>query len=154
MKIRLTKQEDIPALTMVLDGTALFPSAMLPDMIAPFLFDEDPVDVWLTCEVKGTPVGFCYTTPEPLTDGTWNMRAIAVLPERQTHGVGAAIVKALEDKLRDEGHRVLIVDTSSSEAYTMARNFYLKIGYTQEARIRDFWGPGDDKIVFWKSLLA
>jgi N-acetylglutamate synthase-like GNAT family acetyltransferase len=112
MKIRLTKQEDIPALNMVLDGTGLFPSSMLPDMIAPFLFDEEPADVWLTCEVNGTPVGFCYTIPEPLTDGTWNMRAIAVLPELQKHGVGAAIVKALEDRLRDEGHRVLIVDTS------------------------------------------
>lgn len=154
MKVRLTKQEDIPALDLVLDGTGLFPSDMLPDMIAPYFSIEETPDVWLTCELEGTPIGFCYAIPEPHTDGTWNMLAIAVLPERQGNGAGAAIVKALEDKLQEEGRRVLIVDTSGTDAYTKARNFYLKIGYTQEARLRDFWAEGDDKVVFWKSLKA
>lgn len=26
------------------------------------------------------------------------------------------------------------------------------IFFNRNARIRDFWAPGDDKIVFWKSL--
>ncbi|MEO1249198.1 MAG: GNAT family N-acetyltransferase, partial [Pseudomonadota bacterium] len=30
--------------------------------------------------------------------------------------------------------------------------FYRRCGYVEEARIRDFWSAGDDKIVFWKAL--
>jgi ribosomal protein S18 acetylase RimI-like enzyme len=33
-----------------------------------------------------------------------------------------------------------------------AGNFYKKIGYTQEAVIRDFWKDGEDKIVFRKKF--
>jgi N-acetylglutamate synthase-like GNAT family acetyltransferase len=154
MKVRLTKQEDIPALNAVLDGTGLFPSDMLPDMIQGFFSTEETPDIWLTCEKAGAAIGFCYAMPETLTEGTWNMLAIAVLPEVQSGGAGTALVKALEERLRDEGQRVIIADTSGTEAYTKTRNFYLKTGYIQEARLRDFWGDGDDKIVFWKSLKA
>jgi len=39
-KIELTTLNDLPGLQAVLDGTALFPSEMLPEMIAPFLSGE------------------------------------------------------------------------------------------------------------------
>lgn len=37
MKIEPTRSEDIPALKLVADETGLFPSDMLPDMLAGFL---------------------------------------------------------------------------------------------------------------------
>ncbi|QBF31847.1 GNAT family N-acetyltransferase [Thalassococcus sp. S3] len=152
MKIRQTKSEDLPALKLVLDGTQLFPSEMLPDMIHGFLSDKDSKDIWLTCEKDGTPIGFTYTVPEQLTVGTWNMLSIAVLPSEQGSGVGGEIVKALEDQLRQLGHRILIVDTSGTDDFALTREFYRKNGYQQEACIRDFWDAGDDKIVFRKAL--
>lgn len=152
MKIRLTKFEDIPALKLVLDGTELFPSEMLPDMMSGFLSTEKSEDVWLTCEADGKAIGFCYAAPEALTEGTWNMLAIAVLPEKQGSGAGGAIVKELEANLRKSGHRVLIADTSGADEFTKTREFYRKNNYTQEARIRDFWAEGDDKVIFRKSL--
>lgn len=137
---------------MVLEGTQLFPSKMLPGMVEGFLSDDDSQDIWLTCEMVGTAIGFCYATPEALTVGTWNMRAIAVLPENQGNGIGAAIVNQLETNLRESDCRLLIVDTSGADEFAQTREFYRKNGYTEEACIRDFWTEGDDKIVFWKSL--
>ena len=52
----------------------------------------------------------------------------------------------------DEVARTLIVETSSLDDYDQARTFYNRRGFVEEARIRDFYGPGDDKVVFWKSL--
>jgi len=104
MKTRLTTAADIKPLQSVLDQTELFPSEMLPDMIADFLSSDDSSDIWLTCELDGIPIGFCYATPEALTEGTWNMLAIAVLPSSQTHGAGSALTNHLEELLRR--HRV------------------------------------------------
>lgn len=152
MHVRPTKSEDIPALQIVLDQTGLFPSELLPDMMSDFLSHEDSPSIWLTCETDGLAVGFCYATPEELTDGTWNMLAIAVHPSNQGGGYGGAIVQHLEAVLREHGHRVLIADTSGKDGFAQTREFYRKNGYVEEARIRDFWAAGDDKVIFWKLL--
>jgi len=152
MTIRPTKGEDIPALKIVLDETGLFPSEMLPEMMSGFLSNEESQDVWLTCEVEGEAIGFCYAAPEQLTDGTWNMLAIAVHPSKQGGGHGGAIVRRLEALLHDDGHRVLIADTSGKDEFAPTREFYRKSGYSEEARIRQFWAEGDDKVVFWKLI--
>ena len=152
MKIRLSRFEDIPALKLILDQTDLFPSDMLAEMIGGFLSEDKSDDIWLTCEMDNEAVGFCYAIPEQLTDGTWNLLAIAVNPSKQSGGVGRALVRQLEDTLRDRGNRLLIVDTSGADEFSGTRLFYEKNDYTEEARIRDFWMAGDDKVIFRKTL--
>lgn len=152
MKIRPTQHDDIAALQQVLDATALFPSELLPDMVGGFLADRESPDIWLTCEADGRPVGFCYAVPEQLADGAWNMLAIAVSPSVQGAGYGGAIVAHLEAALNARGERIVIADTSGTDDFAQTRAFYRKNGYSEEARIRDFWADGDDKVVFWKSL--
>lgn len=152
MNVRPTRRADIAALQEVLDQTSLFPPEMLPDMLSVFLSTTPGKELWLTCETQGHAVGFCFAAPEDLADGAWNMRAIAVLPVAQGGGSGGALVERLEAELKALGQRILIADTSGAETFAATRAFYRKYGYTEEARIRDFWAPGDDKIVFWKSL--
>jgi ribosomal protein S18 acetylase RimI-like enzyme len=152
MTIRPTQAEDVPALIIVVDETGLFPSDMLQDMLAGFLSKTQSNEILLTSEMKGQAVGFCYAVPEKLTDGTWNMLAIAVLPTQQGGGLGSAIAKELEHSLRTLGQRILIADTSGTEQFALTREFYRKCGYVEEARIRDFWAAGDDKVTFRKGL--
>jgi len=152
MTIRKTQADDIPALQAVLDATELFPSEMLPEMIAPFLQGLGTPEVWLTSHGQEGAQGFCYAVPEQLAEGTWNMLAIAVAPDQQGQGHGKALVAALEALLRKQGARILIADTSGIKAFANTRAFYEHADYTAEARIRDFWGPGDDKVIYWKAL--
>lgn len=149
--IKPTTQDDIAGLKVVVDKTGLFPSDMLADMLAPTLAGETQA-FWLTCHVDGKAAGFCYTVPEEMTVGTWNMLALAILPELQGNGLGKALVRAAEDHLRSNNQRILIVDTSGTDEFSGARDFYAQIGFTEEARIRDFWAPGDDKVTFRKAL--
>ena len=153
MTVRPTQASDIPELQGVLDSTQLFPSEMLLDMLAPAVEIGDSDHLWLTVlDASGVPVGFCYAVPEQMADGTWNMLAIAVDVSAQRAGHGGKLVAALEDTLRQRDARILIADTSGVEAFAPTRAFYVANGYAQEARIREFWGPGDDKVVFWKAL--
>lgn len=151
-KIEPTKRKNMAALQAVIEGTELFPSDMLPQMLDGFLLGADNPDIWLTCHLDGRVVGFCHAIPETLADGVWNMLAIAVLPKAQGHGCGQALMQYLEANFRAYKQRVLIADTSGTEAFAQTRAFYRKNGYTEEACIRDFWAVGDDKIVFWKKL--
>jgi ribosomal protein S18 acetylase RimI-like enzyme len=149
MNIRPTTSGDVENLQRVLDATALFPSEMLPDMLANA---SESDSIWLTCEQDGRAVGFCFAVAETLAEGTWNMLAIAIQPEVQGQALGSALVAQLELRLKDRGQRILIADTSGTDAFARTRAFYRLNGYTEEARIRDFWADGDDKVTFRKSL--
>ncbi|MBC7806671.1 MAG: GNAT family N-acetyltransferase [Akkermansiaceae bacterium] len=103
-------------------------------------------------EEEGVPVAVAYYTPAVAADRTWDLTMIAVRPERQRQGYGATLLGYMETALRGSGQRLLLVDTSGLPEYESARAFYAKQGFEREARIRDFYADGDDKIVFRKSL--
>lgn len=105
-----------------------------------------------TWHLDGQAVGLCYTAREDLADRSWNMLALAVHPDLQGKRLGAALVKAAEQHLQARGQRILIVDTSSTDSFALARKFYAQNGYEEEARIRDFWAEGDDKVILRKLL--
>ncbi|MFW2334350.1 GNAT family N-acetyltransferase [Ilumatobacter sp.] len=138
------------------------------------LFDEDDVDAfdemlggyfdgslkghqWLVAELDERIVGGAYIAPEPFGDRVWNLYFLAAAPEAQGEGVGTALLQHVEARLREMGPphaRVLIIETSSIETYSRTRAFYRSHGFVEESRIREFYGTGDDKVTFWKSLTA
>ncbi|MCW6511298.1 GNAT family N-acetyltransferase [Lichenifustis flavocetrariae] len=77
---------------------------------------------------------------------------IAVHPDRQGQGRGTALLRHVERVLAARGQRVLLVETSALPAFERTRAFYRQSGYGEEARIRDFYQAGEDKIVFRKAL--
>ena len=54
--------------------------------------------------------------------------------------------------LKDKGQRILLVETAGVDDFGYVRKFYANNGFEAEARIRDFYGEGVDKVVFRKSL--
>lgn len=97
------------------------------------------------------------TPPSRFADRLWNLYFLASRPDGHRSGAGTALVQRVEHDLQRQGEaaaRILIVETSSLDAYRPARTFYARAGFREEARITDFYGPGDDKITFWRSLLA
>lgn len=125
-------------------------SQMLADY---FSGDSDSDSFWLTDDDNG-PVGVAYCEPERMTDRTWNLLLIAIKPDRQRQGRGATLLRHVEQTLAAGGGRMLLVETSGLPEFDRARAFYAKCGYEEEARIRDFYAAGDDKVVFRKVLNA
>lgn len=100
----------------------------------------------------GPIVGVAYAAAERMTDRTWNLLMLAVRPDHQGQGVGSALVRAVESDLRAVHARLLVIDTSGLESFEGQRRFYARLGYTEQARIADFYEAGEDKVVFTKSL--
>ena len=149
--VRPAQRSDVPAIKSVVEDANLFPPEMLDGMIAGYL-EKTARDIWFVSVDGGHIAGFGYCEPERMTSGTWNLLAIGVLARRRGRGVGGAMMRYLEDRLRSAGERILIVETMGTLAFRQTRAFYRANGYTEEARIREFYEPGGDKIVFWKHL--
>jgi ribosomal protein S18 acetylase RimI-like enzyme len=111
----------------------------------------ESADMWLTAD-DSEPVAVAYCAAEAVTDGTWNLLMLWTRKDREGQGHGAALVKKVEHDLAARGARLLIVETSGLPAFETARAFYSKCGFQQEARIKDFFAAGDDKIVFTKAV--
>ena len=149
--IRPAQRSDIPAIKSVVMDAELFRPEMLDDMIAGYL-EDSARDIWFVAVADSQVVGFGYCEPERMTTGTWNLLAIGILASYRGRGIGGAMMRYLESRLRTGGERVLIVETMGTPAYARTRAFYRSNGYAEEARIREFYEPGGDKIVFWKHL--
>lgn len=110
-------------------------------------------DLWFSAIATDLAlVGVIYCTPEPMTQGTWNILMILVHPDHHRQGYGKALMAQVETVLSQRGDRLIIVETSSLDDFATARMFYPQCGYTEETRIRDFYETGNDKIIFRKDL--
>jgi ribosomal protein S18 acetylase RimI-like enzyme len=153
MIIRPITRADLPGLAAVIDATALFPGEMLEGMAAPHLAGDATPELWLTA-AGPEPLGLAYAAPERMTEGTWNLLLIAVHPQSQAMGIGTRLTREVEARLAAAGARLLLVETSGLPEFAPTRGFYARRGYAEEARIRDFYRAGEDKIIFRKALAA
>ncbi len=158
--VRSAAHDDVvPIQRLAVDNgmLALDEMAGFDEMLRGYLDGSIDNHRWIVAEgVAGRVAGAAYYGPEPFADRVWNLYFLAVQPDLHRSGIGTALVAHTEQSLRSAGEqvaRVLLVDTSSTDDYEAARRFYGREGFHREARIREFYGPADDKIVFWKSLL-
>lgn len=153
--IRQITLDDMPALIALMDSVGLFQPDhldMLSAMLADYFDTHGNSDqFWIVDEDDGL-VGIAYCEPEMMTEQAWNLQLIAVRPDRQRQGRGAALLHQVEQMLIERGGRILLVETSGLPAFERTRSFYTKCGFEEEARIRDFYAAGEDKVVFRKSL--
>jgi len=150
-KIRSVKAGDLPFLINVVDSSGLFPGEMLEEMIGDSLNDPNSEHHWLTYKTD-EPIAVAYFAPEQMTSGTWNLYLIAVHSDYQGTGIGAQLMKHVENYLQSAGQRMLIVETSDLNDFTLTRKFYEGLNYEREAHIREFYTEGEGKIVFTKRL--
>lgn len=97
-------------------------------------------------------IGFLIYGPTPLAEGTYDLYWMGVRPGEQRKGYGRELMRWLEEEILRAGGRMILIETSSQEKYAPTREFYTKSGYREEARIPDFYKPGDDRIIYVKHL--
>lgn len=108
--------------------------------------------IGLVAEADATVVGGLAYGQTPMTDGTYDLYWIACDPQRWRQGIGAALLRAMESDLRRRGARLVRVETSGTSTYQATRAFYERFQYCETARLRDFYRPGDDLVIFTKRM--
>jgi D-alanine-D-alanine ligase len=152
--IRFSEHRDIKAILKFLDDTKFFRQEEM------LIAEEVITDAALkgpgghyksyVLEQQGTAVGWVCWGPTPCTVGSFDIYWLGVAPACQGQGLGRKLMDFAEEQIRTGGGRLYIVETSGRESYLPTRAFYERIGYTIAAVVKDFYAPGDDKIIYTK----
>ncbi|HEY9016253.1 MAG TPA: GNAT family N-acetyltransferase [Gemmatimonadales bacterium] len=105
----------------------------------------------LGAELDGGLGGWICWGPTPCTLGTYDLYWMAVDPALQGNGLGTGLLVEMERRLAGSA-RLIVVETAGREDYTATRAFYQARGYQAVSVIPDFYAPGDDQVVFVKSM--
>jgi ribosomal protein S18 acetylase RimI-like enzyme len=107
---------------------------------------------FVLADAQDQTVGYACYGPITVTEGSYDLFWIAVHRAWQRHGLGRQLLAEAEADIRQAGGRRIYIETSGRPDYEPTRHFYQRCGYTLEATIREFYAPGDDKLIYVKSL--
>lgn len=113
---------------------------------------EESGYLFLLAQAEGRLVGYTCYGPIPATLASYDLYWIVVNPQYQGRGIGKALLRESERLIAERGGCKVYIETSSRELYTPTRGFYLSAGYSQEAVLKDFYRPGDSKVIFSREL--
>jgi ribosomal protein S18 acetylase RimI-like enzyme len=107
---------------------------------------------FLFAELNGELVGYACYGPIACTIGSYDLFWIAVDPRLQRHGIGRKLVAGVESRVAAAGGRRIYIDTSGQAKYAPTRAFYERSGYEPAARLANFYAPGDDRVIYVRSV--
>ena len=103
-------------------------------------------------ERAGRTIGFTCYGPIACTQASFDLYWIAVEMTEQRRGLGRLLVEESERQIRLLGGQRVYIETSNRPQYAPTRAFYERCGYRQEAVLAEFYAPGDDKVIYVKTL--
>jgi GNAT superfamily N-acetyltransferase len=68
--------------------------------------------------------------------------------DEQGHGYGQKLLEHVVAEVKKRGARKLYTDTSSWPFYERAHRAYGKLGFKEEAMLRDFYGKGEHQVIY------
>ena len=159
MHLELVSSRDRSALLAVATATGLFSEAdaegllggVLDALAADSLSDGSAA---VACRLSqfGPVCGWTYLAPDDHADGVWNLWWLGVEPTAHGSGAAAALLHHAESHALAHRARLMIVETSSLDSTARARRFYSREGYAAIGQVPEFYGPGDDKVIFFRRL--
>lgn len=156
LMIRQTRTGDRDALLSIIERTANLTNEerdCAKELLDVYLSEPVQTEYCFISALKdGVPAGYACYGNRSFALGVFDLYWIIVDEAMKGAGVGRALLDGVEQALCPLDARMLVAETSSSPAYEAARRFYQKCGFLEEARITDFYKPGDDIVFYVKRL--
>ena len=155
INIRKLQQKDRAAVERILGGTQMFTAAEIAvalELIDIHLNNKDQKDyhIFVAETPDGGVAGYVCYGPTAVAEGTYDLYWIAVDVNRQGQGIGNQLLTFAEKEAQRNKGRLMIIETSSQEKYAPTQGFYFRNHYSLAARIKDFYRPGDDRLIYVK----
>ena len=108
---------------------------------------------FLLAEHYGRLIGYTCYGPIPCTEGSYDLYWIAVHPDHHRRGLGRRLTGETERLIGAAGGSRIYVDTSQRTQYASTRAFYESCGYHLVSVLKDFYAPGDGKVIYCKEMI-
>jgi GNAT superfamily N-acetyltransferase len=90
----------------------------------------------------------------PSRPRSFDLYWIVVAPDHQGRGLGKRLLAETERRALAQGATEMFIDTSGRGQYLPTRSFYERTGYATHEVVRDFYAPGDDKVIYRKRFAS
>lgn len=107
---------------------------------------------WLRAADESGTIAFANYGKNSFSTHSWDLYWIAVHQNARHKKLGSRMLLEIEDDVRSHGGKILWIETSGRPLYAPTEAFYQRNGYTLQASLKDFYGPGDPKQIYSKVL--
>jgi len=107
---------------------------------------------WIKVVDEDGLVAFANFGKEDFSTHSWELYWIAVHDNSRNKKLGSLLLKAVENKVRELGGKILWIETAGRPLYKPTEEFYRRNGYDLAASLKDFYSPGDPKQIYSKVL--
>lgn len=152
----IVKPSDVEAIRAIVASTGFFHDFEI-DVAVELVEDRvqkgDASDYhFVIAEQNGAVVGYTCYGLIACTVGSFDLYWIAVDNRARGGGIGRALIEQTESRIAKLDGRRIYIETSGRELYRPTQGFYRRCGYEIEAVLKDFYAPGDDKVIFSRGI--
>jgi ribosomal protein S18 acetylase RimI-like enzyme len=103
-------------------------------------------------EVDGVTAAYSCYGPITMSATSFDLYWIATHNDYRGQGVGRKLLDETCNQARAMGCKILIAETSGLEHYAPTRAFYISNKFDLEAKLKNFYAEGDDKLFYTKRI--
>jgi GNAT superfamily N-acetyltransferase len=103
-------------------------------------------------EVDGVTSAYSCFGPIAMSKTSFDLYWIATHNDFRGKGIGKKLLEKTFIQARNMGCKIIIAETSGLPHYAPTRAFYDSTRFELEARLKDFYDEGDDKLFYTKRI--
>jgi ribosomal protein S18 acetylase RimI-like enzyme len=107
---------------------------------------------FLFADLEEKTIGYTNFGTASYSGFSYYLHWIAIHHDYRNLGLGKKLLLKTENIIKDRGAKNIFVETSSKDLYIPTQQFYLKCGYTVEAKLKKFYSETDDQIILSKKI--
>ena len=157
LKFRTTPEKrDIESIRDIVESTKFFYNHEIEiavELITERLnLGEQTGYYFVFAELDGLTVAYSCFGPIEMSKTSFDLYWIATHNDHRGKGIGKKLLEATFSAAREMGCKIIIAETSGLPHYAPTRAFYDSTGFLLEARLKDFYAMGDDKVFYTKRI--
>jgi GNAT superfamily N-acetyltransferase len=147
---------DIERVREIVDSTKFFyhhEVEIAAELVEERIIEGESSDYFFVfAEVDGVTVAYSCFGPITMSKTSFDLYWIAAHNDYRGMGIGRKVLEETCRQAKMMGCSILIAETSGLPHYEPTRAFYINNNFELEARLKDFYAMGDDKLFYTKRI--